>query len=336
MYGLSESEEKVNALKSGIPLRSAGVLFLILGLVNLFNEASQPVHALITTSNIAYVFCLVIGTLLILKVHKVVPFARFAVVAGLVLQGGFLIIHGLLVDFMLQLILCSGLWMLLSPRSNEFKILYLGGILSVSLVLIVDIALLGERFANGPENGVKNEAASVAAVDTAFGNAYAYRLDFGKNIWHLRDPEAYKKNNPSTDLWLVAPANDAHLMVVGEKTEDGSHANLNAFTAAVRHNLMAQNPSARVVDIARLYGVYYDGTMLKLKSNVDGVPLEYVVGLYTVNNYAFQVIGFSHSNDFGSVEPDLVDAIKSFYFDTTAQRKLDRLHKQHPFADKME
>ncbi len=338
MYGLSENMKNADNTEPSVSMRSAGVLFLILGLINLFNEASQPVHTLISTSNIAYVLCLLLGTLLILRIKKAVPFARFAVVAGLVLQGGYLIINGLLLDFMLQLVLCGGLWMVLSPRSNEFKILYMSGILSVSLVLIVDMLLLGQRFDNGviPVTRIQNETTTAATVDTAFGNAYAYRLDFGKNIWHLRNPENYKKNNPSTDLWLVDPENDSHLMVIGEKTEDGTHADLNAFTAAVKQNLIANNPSARLVDISHLYGVYYDGNMLKVKSNVGGVPLEYVVGLYTVNDYAFQVIGFTHTNEFTSAEPDLVDAIKSFYFDTNAQQKLDRLHKQYPFADRIE
>lgn len=335
MYGLPELGNHIENVETKIPMRSAGVLFLVLGLINLFNEAYQPVHAIITTSNFAYLLCLLIGTLLLLGVKSVVPFARFVIVTGALLQGGYLVMHGLFLDLTLQLILCAGLWMVLSPRSLEFRILYLSGFLSVTLVLGVDLLILSQRFESKGYLVNAYKGAEPTTVDTVFGNAYAYRLDFGKEIWHLRNPKFYKKNNPATDLWLVDPQNDAHLMVIGERTADGADANLNAFAAAVRQNLLTQNPSARFIDLNPLYGVYYDGILLKLSSDVDGVPLEYLIGLYTIKNYAFQVIGFTHKDEFASVKPDFIDAIKSFYFDIKTQQKMDRLQQQ-PFADKVQ
>ncbi len=317
-----------------ISLRTAGVLFLLLGLINLFNEASQPVHVLVSTSGIAYIICLLIGTLLFLRIPDIVPFARFTVIAGFVLQGGYLILHGLFLDFMLQLILCGGLWLVLSPRSKEFRILQLSGILFVVLVLGVDMFVLVTRYdgagsmKDNPTIGI-----SAATVDTVYGNAYAYRLDFGESIWHERYRKTYLKSDPATDLWLVDPQKDAHLIVIGEHTPDGSNANLDAFAAAVKYNLLEKNPGAKLINISRLYGVYYDGILLKLKSDVDGVPLEYLVGLYTVKNYAFQVIGYTHVKAFSSFEPNFVDAIKSFYFDAKAQQKMNQIHGHNPIAD---
>lgn len=333
MYNLSDIRYNTD----GIPMRTAGILFLLLGLINLVNEISLPVHVLISTSNIAYVICLVVGTLLFLRVRSMVPFARFTVIAGLILQGGYLILHGLFLDFMLQLILCGGLWMVLSPRSQEFRILLTGGILMTSLVLGVDALLLTNRLDGGQMKSYNNTyGLSSATADTVYGNAYAYRLDFGKTIWHVRNPKTYKKNDPSTDLWLVDPKKDAHIMVIGEHTKDGTNANLDAFTAAVKYNLLEKNPGTKLISISHLYGVYYDGIQLKLKSDVDGVSLEYLVGLYTIKSYAFQVIGYTHTKEFSSFEPNFVDAIKSFYFDAKAQQKRNQLHNHNSIAGEMQ
>lgn len=331
MLGLSAIRDE----SGDIPIRTAGILFLMLGFINMFNEFSQFAHAIISTLDVASLLCLVIGTLLVLRMRSVLPFARFAVLAGLVLQGGYLIMHGFFLDFMLQLVLCSGLWILLSPRSTEFRILYLSGILLVSLVLCVDIIALTNRTNRGYSIFDHNNNISATAVDTVYGNQFAYRLDFGKQIWHTRNPDDYKKNNPAADLWLVDPQNDAHLLVIGERTKDGSNVNLDAFTQSVRYNLLNQNPGTKLLDVSRLYGVYYDGMILKLQSDIDGVPLTYLVGLYAVKNYAFQVIGYTHKNEFLSFKPNLVDAIKSFYFDLSAQQKRDHSEERHPLVDKV-
>jgi len=319
-----------------LSLRTAGVLFSLLGLINLFSEAFRPVHAIISTSNIAYIICLLIGILLFLRVRAIVPFARFTVIAGFVLQGGYLILHGLFLNFTLQLILCGGFWMVLSPRSQEFRILQISGVLFAVLVLGVDMFTLVTRYDDtGRMKDYPVKGISAATVDTVYGNAYAYRLDFGESIWHERYRKTYLRTDPATDLWLVDPQKDAHLMVIGEQTPDGSNANLDAFAAAVRYNLLEKNPGARLIGINRLYGIYYDGILLKLKSDVDGVPLEYLVGLYTVKSYAFQVIGYTHVKEFPSFEPNFVDAIKSFYFDTKAQQKMNQIHGHNPIADDM-
>ena len=332
MFSLSDIRSNTDK----ISLRTAGVLFLLLGLINLLNEAIQPVHVLVSTSNIAYIICLLIGTLLFLKVRAIVPFARFTVIAGFILQGGYLILHGLFLDFMLQLILCGGLWTVLSPRSHEFRILHMSGVLIVFLVLGVDMFVLVTRHDGGDGfTGNMAKSISTATVDTVYGNAYAYRLDFGEAIWHERFRKTYQKNDPATDLWLVDPQKDAHLIVIGERTPDGSDANLDAFASAVRYNLLEKNPGAKLVSTNRLYGVYYDGILLKLKSDVDGVPLEYLVGLYTVKNYAFQVIGYTHVKEFSSLESNFIDAIKSFYFDSKAQQKINQVQGHNPIADYM-
>lgn len=331
---LSLSDIRTNT--DNISFRTAGILFLFLGLINLSNEAFQPFHALISTSSIAYIICLLMGTLLFLRVRSIVPFARFAVIAGLVLQGGYLILHGFFLDFVLQLILCGGLWLVLSPRSQEFRILQVSGVLFVVLILGVDMFTLVTRF-DGP-GGFSDSPAkgiSAATVDTVYGNTYAYRLDFGEAIWHERYRETYLKSDPSTDLWLVDPQKDAHLMVIGENTPNDSNANIDAFAEAVKYNLLEKNPGTKLISINRLYGVYYDGILLKLKSNMDGVPLEYLVGLYTIKNYAFQVIGYTHVKEFPSFEPNFVDAIKSFYFDLKAQQRMNQTHGHDPIADEM-
>ena len=100
MYGLSGYFSNSGDIAPRIPMRTAGTLFLVLGLINLFNEASQSVHAIISTSSIAYILCLLIGVLLLLRIRTIIPFARFAVIAGIVLQGGYLLINGLFLDFM--------------------------------------------------------------------------------------------------------------------------------------------------------------------------------------------------------------------------------------------
>lgn len=335
MFGTSSPQNKTGRESAG-PMRTAGIFFLLLSLINLFNEALRDIHSLISTYSIAYVICLAIGVLLILRIKAVVPFARFAVIMGVAAGGGYLLVHGLYLDFVLQLILCSGLWLLLSPRSREYRILYSSGVVTVSLMLGINLLLMNEHYqSSGKWLDFGNNHLSSTLPDTVFGNNYTYRLDFARAVWHKRPHASYAKSNPATDLWLVDPSKDAHLMVIAEHTPDGSNADLKAFSAAVRYNLLKRNPNARLLKVKSLTGIYYDGILLKLSSSVDGVPLEYLVGLYTVKSYAFQVIGFTHKNEFSSVKPELIDGIKSFYFDTEAQQKRDDLHVKSPLVNRM-
>ena len=77
------------------------------------------------------------------------------------------------------------------------------------------------------------------------GERSPWRLRAPDGKWHLRTSEAAARDNPLVDKWLIAPAHDAHVIVIPELAEG---IDADALAKVVLDNARAASSAFRVVD----------------------------------------------------------------------------------------
>ena len=158
-------------------------------------------------------------------------------------------------------------------------------------------------------------------VKTIKGSFWDYNVNIDADNWYLRDREAALKENPLIDQWAVNPKLDAHLMIIGEKLPPNTCLKLSQIKEVVLANLKKSSNHYKELDETVTKNKKYSGTIVHVKINIGGVDLEYLYGLYTVENMVFQVITFSHSKNFDSLENEFRQMINSFKYEGVIKKE---------------
>jgi hypothetical protein len=148
-------------------------------------------------------------------------------------------------------------------------------------------------------------------VTEVAGAQVQYRLSVPGSSWYLRTDAAAHKDNKLADRWLVRPDRDAHVIVIAETLPDGTVASMERFRETVVGNMKKAGTSFTVVDEGALTTGLEAGHLVHARSEVNGQPVEWLIGLYIQHPYIFQVLAFGNGRGFPDVEPELRSIVSS-------------------------
>lgn len=149
-----------------------------------------------------------------------------------------------------------------------------------------------------------------SAVTRVEGVAQKYVLTAPGEGWFLRTDQAAKKDNVLADRWISRPEKGAYILVIAEDAP-GSVIDIEKYADAITTNIKT-GLSGDVISREPTKSQPKIGRILHAKATVDGVPYEYLYGLFADGPHAFQVVAFSSAQSFDKVEADFRKAIESF------------------------
>ena len=155
-----------------------------------------------------------------------------------------------------------------------------------------------------------------APAGEVVGVAYPYHLTAPNERWHLRLPDAAKKDQPLADVWLIRPDRAAHVMVIAEQVP-GQKVSIEAYADAIEANARRDTPSFARVLREPLASDPTGGRFLHTTMSRKGIDLEYYYGIVAAGDRGFQIIGFSEKGGFSSVEKEIKQIIESFRLPAT-------------------
>jgi hypothetical protein len=148
------------------------------------------------------------------------------------------------------------------------------------------------------------------AVTRLEGLAQKYVLSAPSGHWYQRKAEAIKKDNPSTDRWIVLPEKDAHIWVFVESVPSGV-IDLDGYTEAVAKTISAET-NMTLLSREKPPSHPKEGRILKAKGHSNNVEYHYLYGIYVDGPNAYQIVAVTRSSYFDDMEAELMQAIDTF------------------------
>ncbi len=143
------------------------------------------------------------------------------------------------------------------------------------------------------------------------GAEVRYRLSVPGKSWYLRTAAAAHKDNPLADRWLVRPDRDAHVLVIAETLPSGTAATMDRFRKTVVANMSKAGKNFAVVDEGPLVTALEAGHLVHARSQLNGQPVEWLIGLYIQHPYIIQVLAFGNGRAFSDLEPEMRGIVTS-------------------------
>jgi hypothetical protein len=152
-------------------------------------------------------------------------------------------------------------------------------------------------------------------VDVLESPSHPYRMASPGAGWERRSDESAHADNPVTDVWLVEPTRDAHIMVIAEAADPGYAFEVDALVEAVVENAQTEYATFEVTSERHLAGVSTLGKQIDADALVDGTKMHFRYGVFANGRHGIQVVCFARDKSFTSVEADCDDVLGSFQFD---------------------
>ena len=257
-------------------------------------------------------FDVLIGISLLARSKRFLSWAIVRAVLGLVIII-IVAVSGNLVLLMMQAAaLCGALLMLLIGDASKWRIAVgsaFFGLYALAGVLSISATATGRNplavWAQRAQGDIGREPAGVV-----MGASCKYRLHAPSDQWYLRNPVAARRDNPLADQWLTRPDLDAHIVVVSEYAPNAV-IHVSDYADAVANNLKL-NLGGTLVSREPLDENPVFGRILHAKAKVSGLPMEYYFGLFARKDRAFQVIAFTHQDNFPELSDEFRRAIATF------------------------
>jgi hypothetical protein len=253
-----------------------------------------------------------IGIALLGGNRGVIPWAIMRAALGMVLLAGLALLNDPVVA-VLQMMMCGSILALLIGNAGKPRIA-VGASFFGLYALVNLIGLAATVTGRNPIASLLQSASGdieTAAAGEVTGEASHYHITAPSDRWHLRKPEAAKKDNPLADRWITRPDKDAHAMVIVESVP-GSKLDIDLYTDAVIASIKDAMAGAQIVSREPLRTDPKNGRMLHVKGSVGGMELEYYYGVFAQGERGFQVIAWASNNFIGSVREDLVKVCEGF------------------------
>lgn len=196
--------------------------------------------------------------------------------------------------------------------SNTTKILLIVAAAAVLIVVFGAIALRSLLGSNPLTRLVLAGQTEGPAVTSAEGRAFRYRITSTAKEWYFRKPALAKKDNALADIWLVKPAVDAHVLVIGERIGPGQSIDMDRFAQVVIDNARKNSESFTLVEQRPISNARGFGRLLHTKARIDKIDLEFYYGLYAREPEIYQIVASARSGKFAQVAPDLLEWVSSF------------------------
>jgi len=148
------------------------------------------------------------------------------------------------------------------------------------------------------------------AVTQIEGLARKYVLLAPGGPWFQRKATAVKKDDPSTDQWLVRPDKDAHIWVIVQSVSEGE-IDLDKYTEEVAKTISSAS-NMTLLSRDRPPSRTSEGRLLTAKGHNNGIEYRYMYGIYVDGPNAYQIIATTRSTYFDEMEADFLRVIEQF------------------------
>jgi hypothetical protein len=200
--------------------------------------------------------------------------------------------------------------------SNTTKILLIVAAVGVLILIFGAIALRALLGANPLTRLALSGQTEGAAITTAEGRAFRYRLSSSGKDWFFRKAALARKDNALADIWLIQPSVDAHVFVIAERIGPGHSVDMDRFAQVVIENAKKKAESFTLVEQRPISNARGFGRLVHTKARIDRMDLEFYYGLYAREPEIYQVVASAHATKFPKLEPELLQWVSSF--ETTA------------------
>jgi hypothetical protein len=294
--------------KAPLGARVAGVIMIVNGLAILAETSlgmASPVKIGSSGPPTRLLFSFVVGALVLLGSIKAVKVARVLVVISAVVLPVILFSQGQPLLAALQMAFSASLLLLLFGDAGRIR-MGVAAALATGFFTLEAAGLYGTVSGRHPLGRLMMAGQlEPGPVSEVAGAQVRYRLTAPGKSWYLRTTAAAHKDNPLADRWLVRPDRDAHVMVIAETLPTGSVATMDRFRQTVVGNMSKAGKNFTVVDEAPLVTALEAGHLVHAKSELDGQPVEWLIGLYIQHPYIIQVLAFGNGRAFSDVEPEM-------------------------------
>jgi hypothetical protein len=187
--------------------------------------------------------------------------------------------------------------------------------LAVGITIIIQIFILGSISSSAiiHSNLDRIYALGQYEVREIKGVFYEYQLKIDSENWYLRERDSALKDNPLVEQWVVNPEFDAHILVIGEKISRTLNMDLFKFRDNVISNAEKASSQFKKIEEFATTSVY-SGLIIHSKAKINFIDIEFLHGLYIMNDDAFQIVAFCKSENFEIFEKDFIKVINSFQY----------------------
>ncbi|MEO8361502.1 MAG: hypothetical protein ABI672_15825 [Vicinamibacteria bacterium] len=244
---------------------------------------------------------------------SVLGWARFRVVAGMLLFTGLQIAAANPLVAVIQFGFSAGLLMLLLGDPGKLR-MAMGVLLAGAYFSLEMLGLVALTIGHNPVTQValmtQVDGASVTVVE---GAKFPYNVTLptaGK--WYLRNAAVSRKESPDSDRWIIRPDRDAHVIVIAENLAEPLP--MQALRDAVVANFKKTGDEFEVLEERPLVLGDQDATALLLttRRKVGAIEVKGYLGLVLKDHEFYQVIAFALANQFVEMGPELKQIVESF------------------------
>lgn len=196
--------------------------------------------------------------------------------------------------------------------SNTTKVLLVVAAVGVLLLIFGGIALRALLGSNPLTRLALSGQTEGAAVTSAEGRAFRYRLSSSAKDWFFRKPALAKKDNALADIWLIQPSVDAHVLVIAERIGPGQSVDMDRFAQVVIDNARKNSQNFTLVEQRPISNARGFGRLVHTKARIDRIDLEFYYGLYAREPEIYQVVASAHATKFAKLAPELLEWVSSF------------------------
>jgi hypothetical protein len=263
----------------------------------------------------AAVMDVVLGIALVRGSRRVVIWVIVRVILGVLLFSGLAIASSDWVSFWIQIVLSSGVLLLLVGNASRPRIIAAAALLSLYMVaaaaglqqVATGRSFLTPLYAKGLYDLGPVEPGRL------HGSIVAYTIEPPVDGWQLRSPEAARRDNPAVDHWLVNPTTDAHIIVIAESVDPATELSVEALADAVVSNFETAIEDFSLDDRAARPILGRQAEVLELSGTVETFSIRYRVACVASGTTAIQIICFAGPAVFPSVEQDFDNVIDSLF-----------------------
>jgi hypothetical protein len=310
------AEEEPISDKAPLGARLAGAVMIVNGLALLAEKGlgikgGSAIGPSSTSTPAPIIFSFLLGALVLSGSRGAVKVARVLVALSAAVMPLLLLSRGQHVMAALQAAYSTALLLLLFGEAGTLR-RWVAAALAAGFFMMEGLGLYGAVSGRYPLGRVtmagQLEAGPVTKVS---GADVRYQLSVPGGSWYLRTAAASHKDNALADRWLVRPDRDTHVMVIVETLPSGSAASMDRFREIVVGNMKKSGDQFSVLDEAPFATALEAGHLVHAKSQLNGQPVEWLIGLYIQPPYIIQVLAFGNGRAFTEVEPELRSIVTS-------------------------
>lgn len=300
-----EPPQPANAVTAGS--RIAGAILLANAacvLVEVALSAGKPAGGFNPLGSI--IVDVIAGGALLAGKPKAKHIGLFRIGLGAVIFGGLMAAKGEFFLMGLQLVFSASLALLIVGAPARARIA-VASVMAGFVFLFEAAGLVALGTGSNPLAAalmrMKGEASPIAGTVQGTKLDYCFEVPPG---WYLRAPEAAHRNQAASDLWLVKPELDAHVIVLAESLD--RTVSQERLEEVVVGQMQKSLQDFKLLGKSPLPG----GNVLRARGRAKELDLEYLRGVFAWQNRALQLVAFARPEAFARVEPDLQGMMRSF------------------------